>query len=925
MRPQLAAALLVVASTQALAGTVFPDSLLAPGLAAAGLGADELTCFPESTDPDPFRLPLVQAIMERNVLADSLLPGALDALFAPASADPVPTLAALVDLLHPSPPRPENVRPRLPRGGAPEDFFAALLPPLLERRSAALAALDPAERALLVADSPGLLDEDALADTDAIQDPVRLRHLEAAASAHSDSLLGLWAKVDRAALARLGADFVRDAYDYAMALGQTPSAPTREAPNAGETRHAFPDGSVAEGPLLHAAATPWGNIAVGGRGANRYRGRFLFVLDLGGDDSYALDSCWPTAGALADDAGFRCLVDLAGDDHWDARESGALAGAFLGAALLVDAAGDDVYRARDFDLGCGWLGVGALLDRAGEDLYSGGTAVMGAGGGGLGLLVDEGGADVYRAALYAQGFAWVGGAGVLHDLAGGDVYAVAPVYTDILRYEDHALSLSQGFSIGARPNWSGGLGILRDDAGNDAYSADIYGQGAAYWYGLGLLQDRAGNDSYTAYQYSQGAGIHLALGFLLDDAGNDSYASHGVGQGCGHDLALGLLRDASGNDRYACDDLSQGAGSANGIGILLDGAGLDGYLAKSVTAPAYGNPRRHYGSVGLLVDGSGDDWFSKPGEPGETHGSLEGTLLDMDRALPGPVWEPGPAVAFRDSAWSVDDYFLMAASGEPRFRDWHQAGLDTLIARGASVAPALIARFDTDVARERHTLKDVFKGVGAPMLPALRAVLREGEPAYWRQAAWCLEEIREPAAFDELLGLLDAPRDFRDAVSALAALARLEGLGAAERDVLLARCETLAAEPGCHPLVLKEIAYLLGEQQLDADPLLVRLAAAEHYAPRWMARRALEQREGWGRPLALAWRRALAARDGARASRLARLLALRPEGEVAIRLREWRRSGLADDPSLRAALRRALDAHPDVAGRRLAAARTRLD
>ena len=43
MRPQLAAALLVVASTQALAGTVFPDSLLAPGLAAAGLGADELT------------------------------------------------------------------------------------------------------------------------------------------------------------------------------------------------------------------------------------------------------------------------------------------------------------------------------------------------------------------------------------------------------------------------------------------------------------------------------------------------------------------------------------------------------------------------------------------------------------------------------------------------------------------------------------------------------------------------------------------------------------------------------------------------------------------------------------------------------------------------------------------------------------------
>jgi len=922
MRILALVSVLLLSAAPAAGGGILPDSLFLEGLEAAGLHPDELTCFPESNDEDPFRLPLIRSLMRRPALADSLLPLLREELFAdPAEQDPLgaPDLAFLARLgarLHPD----LAAKPPLPWEGAridllesmgefphsPERYFGNLMPVLLDQRRHALRELDADERALLFAESPRLLEQSDAGE--AADDPVTLRRLEETEGARIDAALALWARCDRSLLYRAHLRFLRDAIWYArILLLETYANPERRPAALPGRDHEFAN-ARAQGELLHMADTPYGAVAVGGEGTNRYEGEFLFILDLGGDDCYRLASIAPTA--VDDPRGFRCLFDLAGDDLWESAAPFALAGAFLGASLLVDEAGDDIYRAADFDLGCGWLGTGILVDRAGDDLYAGGSAVMGAGGGGLGLLRDLTGEDVYRAELYAQGFGWVGGCGVLDERGGGDVYAVAPKHTDILRYEDHSLTLSQGFSIGARPDWSGGIGILRDAAGNDSYLADIYGQGSAYWYALGLLLDEGGNDSYDAYQYAQGAGIHLALGFLLDDGGNDSYSSHGVGQGCGHDLAFGLLRDAAGNDRYSCDDLSQGAGSANGIGMLLDGGGLDGYLTKSDTAPAYGNPRRHFGSVGLLVDGSGEDWFSARGESGERHGSLEGTLLDRDVAIAGPVWNPGEAVPYRAAAWTMNDYFLMASSGEPRFRDWQKAGMDSLTANPEAAIAALIPHFDTDVARRRHRIKDALKTIGAPAVPALRELLREGPSEYRRQAAWCLEEIGDPRAFPDLMALLAEPRDHRDEVSALAALARLNDLGRVQRKLLLRACEKLLAREESHVFVRKEIAYLLGRQELGGHAHLVSLAADPHYAPRWMAREALAERKGWGRALGIEWRRALDTGDLPGALRLSRLLSLRPARELRVRLREAERSSLADAPSLRAALRRALDAHP---------------
>ncbi len=202
------------------------------------------------------------------------------------------------------------------------------------------------------------------------------------------------------------------------------------------------------------------------------------------------------------------------------------------------------------------------------------------------------------------------GLGALIDSSGNDNYFAGGRYKDILRYEDHYISLSQGFAYGLRPMMSGGIGILFDLSGNDVYTSDIFGQGSSYWFSLGTLMDKEGNDKYVSFQYAQGAGTHLCLGILEDEKGDDVYISHGVSQGCGHDLALGILWDKEGNDNYLSESLSQGAGSANGFGIMIDEGGDDGYYVSiNANTQGYGNPRRDYGSVGMLLDFSGKDLY----------------------------------------------------------------------------------------------------------------------------------------------------------------------------------------------------------------------------------------------------------------------------------------------------------------------------
>ncbi len=318
----------------------------------------------------------------------------------------------------------------------------------------------------------------------------------------------------------------------------------------------------------------------------------------------------------------------------------------------------------------------------------------------------------------------------------------------MIRYEDHHLTLGQGFGYGSRPDLSGGIGLLHDLAGNDSYSADIYGQGAAYWWALGALVDRAGNDRYTAWQYAQGAGIHLAAGLLLDLGGQDVYVSRGVSQGCGHDLALGMLLDQAGDDSYLAWDLSQGAGSANGTGLLLDEAGNDLYAMRGMRKHrAFGDPRRRTGSLGLFADLEGQDhYLGHGGDDSLWVESFRGTGLDEDR----PVAEQDEPVATEevalklhadfDSTGSLDRLYVWAIRLEPRY------------ARESRIARRVIARqpdlfldflqkenlLASRISWEWHAIKNLLKELGEGILPLGRQVMEEALPL----AADSLKDLR---------------------------------------------------------------------------------------------------------------------------------------------------------------------------------------
>ncbi len=348
--------------------------------------------------------------------------------------------------------------------------------------------------------------------------------------------------------------------------------------------------------------TECGPIVVGGKGNDRYEGDYAIIIDFGGDDEYVMSH---VSGHR-----FQIIIDMDGDDHYRAQTDHYLGAGYFGCGILDDWGGDDTYMAKNYSLGCGIFGTGILVDRAGDDTYIGNIGCQAASSFGVGILLDYGGRDSYSAALYAQGFAFIMGSSALVDYSGNDRYAVGWKYGDVLRYEDHYVSLSQGFGYGLRPYFSGGVGLLIDGEGNDVYQSDIFGQGASYWWSLGGLIDYSGNDQYISYQYAQGNGTHLSLGALIDISGDDLYSSKGVSQGCGHDLAFGLLLDCAGNDQYNAFDLSQAAGSANGVGMLIDLKGDDAYMARvKGNTHGYGNPRREYGSVGLLLDLGGQDFY----------------------------------------------------------------------------------------------------------------------------------------------------------------------------------------------------------------------------------------------------------------------------------------------------------------------------
>ncbi len=479
--------------------------------------------------------------------------------------------------------------------------------------------------------------------------------------------------------------------------------------------------------------TELGRIIIGGVGDNVYTNEAFLIIDLGGDDVYE-NSTGGANGLVG--RPISIVIDLAGNDQYISRRSFSQGSGVFGIGILVDCSGDDVYEAKHLSQGAGFFGCGLLADYGGRDKFAADTFCQGAAQFGTGILWQRGGDTSYKAAEMAQGFGGVQGVGLLLDETGNDSYFAGGKYP-CGWLPGHNFSLSQGFGYGMRPFAGGGVGILCDLKGDDHYVADVYGQGASYWYSVGLLLDVGGNDTYEAHQYCQGAGIHLSSGALVDWAGDDTYAAGHICQGAAHDYSVGMLIDRAGNDKYTGDTTAQGSAINNSFAMLLDHAGDDSYTGtdpKQSQAAGHNGDKREYGSIALMLDLAGKDTYSQ----GQSNHAvwlkpLYGSGLDFEaptnvvaallRSADSPVTPHGASqkrlytIAPVDSHHPIEHLLRVAMSDQPNAgKAW-----DELKQQGTDALPYLLTRLDSPNVLVRVKTEELIDHLGTNSIPTLIA------------------------------------------------------------------------------------------------------------------------------------------------------------------------------------------------------------
>jgi hypothetical protein len=218
------------------------------------------------------------------------------------------------------------------------------------------------------------------------------------------------------------------------------------------------------------------------------------LMDTGGNDRYTLDNTplvRPSPQLPERNVSMGQGAGYGGrGDFFDGR---SVAG---GIGLLLDLAGDDRYEAQVFAQGVGYYeGLGMLLDDGGNDHFDSAWYAMGSGAHyAAGVLLKRGsGNDVYVSShAITLGSAHDLSVGVFVDEGGNDQYTVGE------------LSLGVGHA--------NSTGVFVDGAGDDRYTVSLVpcrALGAAYQHewanaretlpNLGLFMDLGGIDSYPAH------------------------------------------------------------------------------------------------------------------------------------------------------------------------------------------------------------------------------------------------------------------------------------------------------------------------------------------------------------------------------------------------------------------------------------------
>lgn len=166
--------------------------------------------------------------------------------------------------------------------------------------------------------------------------------------------------------------------------------------------------------------------------------------------------------------GIGMLLDLAGNDRYEAQVFAQGVGYYEGLGMLLDDGGDDRFEAAWYAMGAGvHSAAGVFVKRGvGSDVYrSTHEMVLGSGNDlSVGVFVDEGGDDEYGVGQLSLGVAHANSTAIFVDGAGNDRYAVASATCRAL---GAAYLHEWGTPRESLPN----LGLFMDLGGVDNYPA----------------------------------------------------------------------------------------------------------------------------------------------------------------------------------------------------------------------------------------------------------------------------------------------------------------------------------------------------------------------------------------------------------------------------------------------------------------------
>jgi hypothetical protein len=208
-------------------------------------------------------------------------------------------------------------------------------------------------------------------------------------------------------------------------------------------------------------------------------------------------------------------------------------------------------RRGDLSDGHAWAGgLGALIDLRGNDRYEAGNWAIGAGYWfGAGLLYDGDGSDTYRSVYYslASGAHFCLGA-VFDDGEGDDTYTVwDPPIPDDLVPQDQGMNAAGGAGLSFA--WDFCVSLLVDKGGNDTYTGRIISGARAMIRSTAILADLgAGDDVYTL-PASAGAGSAASSYHGLADTLLTSFTVEYV-PASNYGTNFAFLLDTGGRDRY---------------------------------------------------------------------------------------------------------------------------------------------------------------------------------------------------------------------------------------------------------------------------------------------------------------------------------------------------------------------------------------